>query len=440
MLPTLVLFAVTAQAAAGALQARIDAASDGAVIEVDSGTYVGDLTINRPLRLVGRGRPVLVGTGGSVVSIRADDVTIESFDIDGRAGRNIVDDAAGVHVAGRRALIRDCRIDEALFGVYLYEADDTRVEANVIRGRLNVDPGDQGNGIHVFNTHGFTLADNTISGTRDGLYIQNSPGGRIARNHVHDLRYAVHYMYSDDNVFEDNLFEHNAAGAAVMYSKRVHFARNRLLHNRGVASVGLLLQACEEVVAEENLVADNVRGVFLESGRANVFRRNLIAESDVSVVLYDSTRDTRFEGNAFVGNLSPLELVGRRTDTRFDGNYWSADDDPDLDGDGVRDRAYRLSNVFDHLRGNMIAADLFAQGLGAAVLASAERTFPVLDVIPVVDAHPLAKPPALREVPSPPPAAGNVAVSGLVESVALLGAGAIILAAGRRHRAPEEPR
>ena len=66
----------------------------------------------------------------------------------------------------------------------------------------------------------------------------------------------------------------------------------------------------------------------------------------------------------------------------FDGNYWSDNGEPDLDGDGGRDRPYRLSNVFDHLRGNLTAADLFAQGLGADVLAAAERTFPVLDADP----------------------------------------------------------
>ena len=68
-------------------------------------------------------------------------------------------------------------------------------------------------------------------------------------------------------------------------------------------------------------------------------------------MLYDSCGDNRFEGNSFVGNMTPLTLVGRRTDTNFDGNYWSDNDAPDLDGDGRSDRPYRLSTVFDHFRG-----------------------------------------------------------------------------------------
>ena len=79
----------------------------------------------------------------------------------------------------------------------------------------------------------------------------------------------------------------------------------------------------------------------------------------------------------------------------FDGNYWSDHGEPDLDGDGRSDRPYRLSNVFDHLRGNLTAADSVLPRSRPTALAAAERAFPVLDPVPVVDAHPLARPPVL---------------------------------------------
>ena len=251
----------------------------------------------------------------------------------------------------------------------------------------------------MFNTDGFHLIRNTIADTRDGIYIQSSPHGVTIGNVARDLRYGLHYMFSDDNTFEDNRFERGDAGAALMYSRRLTFRRNQFVHNRGFASVGLLLQVCDDVVAEDNLIADNARGVFMEGVRRNTFRGNAIAESDVALVLYDSARDVRFQENSFVGNLSPVQFVGRRTDTVFDHNYWSDNTGLDLDGDGVQDSSYRLSSVFDHLRGNLTAADLFAQGLGATVLARAEQVFPVLDPSPLADAHPLARAPELSRVP-----------------------------------------
>ena len=91
------------------------------------------------------------------------------------------------------------------------------------------------------------------SGTRDGIYIQSSTHGIVRRNRASDLRYGLHYMFADDNVFEDNMFENSAAGTALMYSRRITFRRNRFLRNRGFASVGLLFKTCDEVVAEDNL-------------------------------------------------------------------------------------------------------------------------------------------------------------------------------------------
>jgi nitrous oxidase accessory protein len=239
-------------------------------------------------------------------------------------------------------------------------------------------------------------------------------------------------MYSDDNVFEDNLFENNAAGAAVMYSSRITFRRNRFLRNRGFASVGLLLQSCNDVLAEDNLIADNARGVFLEGSRRNVFRRNVIARSDAAVVLYASSAGIRFEGNSFVGNLTPLVLVGKRPDATFAGNYWSEHGVPDLDGDGFSDGSYRLTNVFDHFRGNLAAADLFSQSFAADALGAAERAFPVLQPVEVVDEKPLARPPSLPRVPAPGERPGGVNAGGLFGSALLLGIGALTLSRARR--------
>lgn len=415
------------------LQARIDAASPGATIEVGPGTYNGDLVIDRPLRLVGRGRPRLLGSGaGSVVRVRAADVLVEGFDIDGRGGGDLGRDASGVHVSAPRATVRDCLIERTLFGVYLREAHDGVVVGCTVRGIPGKDPGEKGSGLHVWNTRGFRFEANDIADVRDGFYIQSSSQGLIRGNRARDLRYGLHYMFSDDNVFEDNTFENGDAGTALMYSRRIVFRRNRFLRNRGFASVGLLFKNCDDVLAEDNLIADNARGIFIEGSYRNVFRRNIVAQSDVALVIYDSCAHNRFEGNAFVGNLSPLDLVGRRTDTVFSGNYYSDNDEPDLDGDGRSDRPYRLTSVFDHFRGNVSAADLFAQSFAAAAVGAAERAFPVLRLVPVEDAAPLARPPHLSDVPAPPRRGASRSAAGLLGSLGALLLGAAGLTRGRR--------
>jgi len=420
------------------LQALIDRAQAGDRIDVPAGTYRGDIILDKPVTLAGSGRPVLLGSGdGSVVRVRAPGVTIEGFDIDGGRGGDLGRDTAGIHVAAARVTIRDCRVRDALFGIYLRQSDDALVERTTITGIPDRPPGEVGSGIHVWNSQRFTLTGNQIVGTRDGMYIQSSSNGVVRGNRARDLRYGLHYMFSDDNLFEDNSFETGAAGTALMYSKRITFRRNRFLRNRGFASVGLLFKACDEVLAEDNLIADNARGIFLEGSYRNTFRRNIVAMSDMALVIYDSSGGNVFEGNAFVGNLSPLSLVGRRTDTRFAGNYWSDHGEPDLDGDGIAERPYQLSNVFDHLRGNLTAADLFAQGLAARALGVAERAFPVLDAVPVVDERPLARMPRLVDVPPvalEPIPAGRSGAALVWPAVMVMGGASVLLAGGRSPR------
>lgn len=406
---------------ASPVQRLIDRTPDNGVVDVPAGRYVGDLIVDRPMRIVGHGRPLLVGsTAGSVVRVRAAHVVIEGFDIDGLGGGDLGRDASGIHVAAHDVVIRDCRIVNTLFGVYLREADGAVVERVSIHGIPGRDAGEKGSGIHVWNTIGFTLRDTEIVDVRDAFYIQSSSGGFITHNTARDLRYGIHYMFSDDNQFEDNTFENGAAGVALMYSRRITFRRNRLVHNRGFASVGLLLKACDDVIAEDNLIADNARGVFLEGSYRNRIRRNIIADSDTAIVLYDSSGENVVEGNSFVANLTPLSLVGKRTDTAFDGNYWSDHREPDLDGDGRSDRPYKLSSVFDHLRSNLTAADLFTQGPTASALGAAERAFPVLDPIAVEDHAPLARPPELPNVPRGSLRARHASAAGLAASGAAL--------------------
>ena len=415
------------------LQERLDAAAPGSTVEVGPGTYEGDLFLDKPVRLVGRGRPLLLGSkGGSVVRVRAPGVTVEGFDIDGREGGDLAKDSAGIHVAAGRAVLRGNRIRGCVFGIYLREANGVRVEDCSIRGIPGRDAGEKGSGIHVYDTDGYVLTGNTIEDVRDGIYIQSAGHGFIAKNVARDLRYGLHYMFSDDNVFEDNLFENGAAGTALMYSRRITFRRNRFLHNRGFASVGLLFKTCDDVVAEDNLIADNARGIFLEGSYRNRFERNVVAESDVAVVLFTSSLGNVFEDNAFVSNLSPLNLEGRRSDTVFRGNYWSDNDVPDLDGDGRSDAPYVPASLFDHLRQNLTAADLLAQSPAAAAVAEAERAFPVLQRVEVQDASPRARPPRLPGVPVPARSAREARPWAAGSSAVALAVGAWVLARGRR--------
>jgi nitrous oxidase accessory protein len=181
-----------------------------------------------------------------------------------------------------------------------------------------------------------------------------------------------------------------------MYSKRIRFRHNAFLHNRGFASYGILFQSDDSCVAEENVIADNVVGVFMEALQQSTFRRNLIAGNDTALKVFSSATDNLFEMNNVVENLSPIEVIGSHTDNQWNrpgaGNYWSDYEGFDLNGDGIADVPYCIQNIFEHLEAEMPLLRLYLLSPAAQSLALAERGFPVLQKDEEPDNKPLMRP------------------------------------------------
>ena len=377
------------------VQAAINAAQPGDTIQVQAGTYTGQITLDKPLILEGINKPVLRGTGtGSVVIVTAAGCTLRGFIIE-HCGGNLQDEDSGLLLRSNDNLIEDNELRDILYGIYLYHAQHNTIRRNVVTGRRQLESGARGAGLHLWNSAANLIEDNTITEARDGMYIQTSSGNTIRRNRVSNLRYGLHYMNSDDNRFEDNIFSNNVAGAAIMYSRRIELRRNAFTHNRGFSSFGILFQDCDDIRAEDNYIINNATGIFMEALRQSAFRRNVIAENDVALQIFSSSAQNIFTENNFIENLSPLSLVGRNTTTQWQengrGNYWSDYDGYDLDGDGVGDVAHKVQNVFEYLEGNFPRLRLYLSSAAAQSLATAEKTFPIIKGSAETDTAPLAR-------------------------------------------------
>jgi nitrous oxidase accessory protein len=374
-------------------------ANTGDTVIIKSGVYVGNILLDRRLVLIGETKPVIRGEGkGSVFTITADSCVLRGFIIE-HSGDLLVDEDAGILIKSDGNLIEENELRDVLFGIYLFHSSGNTIRRNTIRGRGWLEVGERGSGIHIWNSRDNILVKNVISEARDGMYIQNAAGNRIEGNEIYNLRYGLHYMYSDSNSFTANRFHDNMAGAAMMYSRNLSFRRNAFVHNRGVSSFGILFQDCHNSVADSNLIADNGVGIFFEASGHNLFRLNTIAANDLALQMYTNSDENVFTRNAFVENINPLSLVGKRTSTRWSldgvGNYWSQYDGYDFDGDGVGDVPLKIQNAFDYLEGNFPRLRLYLYSPAAQALEAAVRAFPLLEVSREFDEHPLMDRPGL---------------------------------------------
>jgi nitrous oxidase accessory protein len=407
------------------IQAAVTDARTGDVITVEPGRYEGNLLLDKTVHLIGKGRPIVRGTrSGSIVTVRAAGCTLQGFRIE-RSGSSLMDEDSGVLLHSNGNQIVDNELSDVLFGIYFFNSNDNVVRSNVIRGRKQIEYGERGAGLHFWNCLRNTIEGNTISDTRDGMYLQNASESAIRHNRIKDVRYGLHYMYSNDNVFEDNVFEDSIAGAAIMYSTRIQLRRNRFVHNRGFSSFGILFQDSTAITAEQNIIADNGRGIFAEALRTSVFRHNLISGNDTAVEMFSSAEGNEFTENNFIANLSPIHVIGASTSTRWSsngrGNYWSEYDGYDLDGDGIGDVPFRIRNLFEKLESNHPRLRLYFQSPAAQALVAAERAFPIMRSASEADVHPLMRPVHIGVTIDEPPARTHpIAAAGLTAACASL--------------------
>ncbi len=404
------------------LRARLAAAAPGETIHVAAGRYTGPFVIDRPVTLIGHGRPLLVGNRTThVVAVRAADVTIEDFEIRG-SGLDLSLDHAGIHVTSPRVTVRGNRIVECLHGVYVRHADDARIEGNTIlglapagadvetvnplallpkpgEGELCAAPANQnrrGNGVHVWNSVGLTIAGNVIRDTRDGIYFSFVDRSTVRGNDIARVRYGLHYMYSDDNRFEANRFSDNAAGAALMYSKGLTLARNRFVANHGYRAYGLLLQSVDDTVVTGNEITGNTLGLFLENGHANRVLGNRIAGNHVGIRVSDSSDANVFAGNRFTGNIHPVETSGDNQANTWAldgrGNAWEGALSLDLDRNGIADLPHRELDLFSGLRHELPAIGLLAGSPAERLLRFVHARLPIPGASGIVDPAPLVEP------------------------------------------------
>lgn len=382
------------------IQTAINNAQRGDTVFVSAGLYYENLELRTSIALIGSSGTHVYGTGtGSIVTVSADSCTITGLIIE-HSGTMLVHEDAGILLRSDFNTITNNTLRDVLFGIYLYGSDGNRIENNTIIGRPELEQGERGSGIHLWNSHYNTFIANTISYARDGFYIQNANHTLIQDNEVHSLRYGLHYMYADSNVFLRNYFHNNVAGAAMMYSRGIILKHNIFLNNRGFASYGILLQDCHYSTADSNIIADNVTGLFFEASTNNRFRNNIIARNDVALHIFQNSITNTFTENNFIDNLNLLTIVGKRTESQWNvagkGNYWSSYNGYDIDADGIGDVPMKIQNVFNYIEGKNANVRLYLYSPAAQALAVSAKAFPIIDLNKEIDAFPLMFPVDMR--------------------------------------------
>ncbi len=394
--------ATTSAAATGALAetqdlaALVGAASPGGVLRLPEGTYRGGVIIDKPLTVIGEGQVVIDGGGkGRVLELRAPDITLRNLTIR-NSGGSLEKEDSGVYVTQKapRAVVAGNRFEHTLIGVFLKGPENAQVIDNIIGGRGDLRVNERGNGVQLWNSPGSRIERNVISGSRDGIFTTTSKQNVFADNVMQGVRFAVHYMYTNDSILRNNRSIGNDAGYVIMFSHSLTVEDNV---SRGDVEHGLVFNFANSSVMRRNSVVDGGdKCVFIYNASKNDFRDNLFQGCGTGIHFTAGSERNTVVSNAFVGNENQVKYVGTKYLEWAEngvGNYWSDNAAFDLDNDGIADRPYRPNGLVDQIIWRAPEAKLLLTSPAVQLVHWAQSAFPAILPGGVVDPHPLMRPP-----------------------------------------------
>jgi nitrous oxidase accessory protein len=380
-------------AAGESIQATIDRAPVGAVIEIERGRYRENLLVDKPLTLRGLNRPTISGgLSGDTIRVTAEDVVIEGLIVTD-SGDSLRDQNSGIYIrpGAHRAVVRHCDLAYNLFGLWIEKADDVRIEHNLITGKREYRSSQRGNGIQLYNTKGARILNNNISFVRDAIYVDVSHHAEFRGNRLHRSRYGTHYMNSYHNLWEDNDVFLNRGGLALMEVRHQEVRNNRAWAN---SDHGIMLRTIQDSLVENNVVAGNQRGFFIYDAEYNTLRGNLVVDNVVGMHVWAGSKNNVVERNDFIANREQVRYVAARDELwgTEEGNHWGNYLGWDRDGDGIGDVPYEANDMVDRLTWRHPMMKLLLASPAVQTLRLVGQQFPLWRAPSIVDPNPRMRP------------------------------------------------
>ena len=381
------------QQALNTIQQALAIAVNGDTVLVDAGNYKEhNLVIAKTISLIGINHPVLDGEHQyEIISVKANGVLVDGFKVIHSAISSI-EDYAGIKIYNvRDVIVRNNVLEETFFGIYSQYGTNCTIENNHLTA-YGVQEQQSGNGIHCWKSDSMKIIGNTVSGHRDGIYFEFVTNSVIWRNtSVKNLRYGLHFMFSNNDAYITNIFKNNGAGVAVMFSKNVKMFHNYFEENWGDAAYGLLLKEISDSYIENNHFKKNTTGIHMEGASRIIMEKNIFESNGWAMKIQASCMDISLSNSNFINNTFDVGTNGSLVLNTFNYNYWDKYDGYDLNKDKIGDIPYRPVSMYSMIVEQNPPAMMLFRSFMTTLLDKTEKILPTLTPENLKDDHPLMK-------------------------------------------------
>lgn len=379
------------------IKSAIAAAKSGDEILVYTGIYSeGEIFIDKYILLRGINYPIIEGNKQcQLVRIEADSTSISGFELRNSGYSSSYDWAAIKVVNSNCVSIKNNRLINNTFGIYLQQTSGCIIANNFIKANKNNET-ESGNAIHCWKSDNIKILNNEVTGHRDGIYFEFVTKSLIQNNNSYkNIRYGLHFMFSHSDSYIHNIFKNNGSGVAVMFSNHVTMKYNLFEQNWGSAAYGIFMKEISDGVVEHNRFIRNTIGVYLEGTNRIQVTKNLFASNGWAMRVQASSTDNNIANNNFMGNTFDIGTNGTNQQNKFFNNYWDKYDGYDLNKDGLGDIHFMPVSLYSMVIEKIPVAAILLRSFMITIMDKVERIIPSITPIELRDDKPLMKPVAL---------------------------------------------
>jgi nitrous oxidase accessory protein len=353
----------------------------------------GNIVINKKIVMIGIDLPVIDGDKKyEVVSIKSDSVTFRGFQVQ-NSGIATLNDPGGIKVYdAHHIIIEDNVLENNFFGIYIQYGKHCLIRNNRLKA-YGLEEQQIGNGIHCWKSDSLQIIGNHIEGHRDGIYFEFVTHSVVWRNiSTYNIRYGLHFMFSNNDAYINNVFDGNGAGVAVMFTKHVVMYSNTFQNSTGDASYGILLKEISDAEIRGNRFINNTSALFLEGANRILIHKNVFHGNGYSLKIQANCMDNEVYENNFINNTFDVSTNGSLVLNTFNHNYWDKYEGYDLDKDGLGDIPFHPLSLYSVIIENNPIAMLLFRSFMVTLLERTEKLIPSITPEEFKDNAPVIKP------------------------------------------------
>ncbi len=376
------------------IKQAIASAQSGDTILVKGGTYYEhNIVVDKSLTIIGEPKAIIdAQEKGFIFEVIVDSVSIIGLTLN-NVGLSYTKDFAAIHT--RRVsgfLFEKNTFNNPFFAFHIERSKYGTIRQNTINGNAVLEH-NSGNGIHLWHSSNIEVVQNQVYQMRDGIYFEFVNNSKVIGNDSRrNLRYGLHFMFSNDDEYRENHFEDNGAGVAVMFSKKILMEKNVFKLNWGTASYGLLLKEIYDADIFGNEFVQNTIGVNADGCTRVVLENNNFINNGWAIKFLGACYDNRLAQNNFMHNAFDVAYYGNINGNSFDNNYWSEYTGYDLDKDNIGDVPFRPVKLFSYVVNQTPETIVLLRSLFVDLINFSEKITPVFTPDNLKDNRPLMHP------------------------------------------------